>query len=169
MRDFAQYTSRLPSPNFKRGTNIAGGQKQQQPERSPTKIASPNTNNNSSSSRGSSNRNISFAEEKNQLRQYDASSGGGAGAGDEPSVVVQQLRERLRETMASDTSAKAALTESDAMILDLQSNQRQLKRQLDLLQDERAQINKELQTAKANVTNAVTNAKTNTTEAMMQS
>jgi len=102
------------------------------------------------------------------LRQYDASSGG-AGGGDQPSVVIQQLREPLRETKASDTSAKAALTESDAMILDLQSNQRQLKRQLDLLQDERAQINKELQTAKANVTNAVTNAKTNTTEAMMQS
>ena len=93
------------------------------------------------------------------MRQYDASSGGIGDivGGDDPSVVVRQLRERLEETMTSDTSAKAALTKSDAVILDLRSNQRHLKRQLDLLHEERAEINKELQIAKADVANARTN------------
>ena len=50
--------------------------------------------------------------------------------------------------MAKDASSKAAIAKSDAIILDLRSSQRQLKRQLDQLQEERAGINRELQKAK---------------------
>mmetsp|Transcript_5068 Transcript_5068/g.12436 ORF Transcript_5068/g.12436 Transcript_5068/m.12436 type:complete len:928 (-) Transcript_5068:180-2963(-) len=148
MRDISQYTSRLPSPSYKRGTkNVAGGQQQstpQQPNRTlgattPTRIPAKNT---------------SPGEQKNNGTQQNGTGGAGKSAVPVDSSVIQNLRQQLEEATARDASARAALTKSDAVILDLRSNQRQLKKQLELLQDERSQINKELQSAKEEIASA---------------
>mmetsp|Transcript_16084 Transcript_16084/g.44494 ORF Transcript_16084/g.44494 Transcript_16084/m.44494 type:complete len:924 (-) Transcript_16084:3430-6201(-) len=143
MRDISQYTSRLPSPSYKRTTkNVAGRQQQstpQQPNRTlgattPTRIPAKNT---------------SPGEQKNNGTQQNGTGGAGKSAVD--SSVIQNLRQQLEEATARDASARAALTKSDAVILDLRSNQRQLKKQLELLRDEQSQINKELQSAKEEI------------------
>eukprot|EP00751_Fragilariopsis_kerguelensis_P049172 CAMPEP_0171047246 /NCGR_PEP_ID=MMETSP0736-20130129/50103_1 /TAXON_ID=186038 /ORGANISM="Fragilariopsis kerguelensis, Strain L26-C5" /LENGTH=750 /DNA_ID=CAMNT_0011498615 /DNA_START=131 /DNA_END=2381 /DNA_ORIENTATION=+ len=87
--------------------------------------------------------------------------------GGEPEDVIQQLRERLDEAMSQDASAKTALSKSDAVILDLRSNQRQLKRQLELLQQEHTEMNKELQVAvTANSGSASTNSQQQNIESL---
>ncbi len=121
MRDFAQYTSRLPSPNVRRKGSSPGTGMVTPKSKSSSPTATTSTP--ASSSRASS-------------PGIDA--------------TIQKLREELKEAMSRDASSKAALSKSDALILDLRSNQRQLKRQLDLLQEERAEMNKELQNAKQN-------------------
>jgi chromosome segregation ATPase len=63
-------------------------------------------------------------------------------------ATIQRLREQLNEALARDSTAKAALSKSDAVILDLRSNQRQLKRQLEQLQKEKSEWNKNVQIAK---------------------
>jgi chromosome segregation ATPase len=105
-----------------------------------TKEQTPTPNNHGSVSTVVTSPVSDFSDDQ-KLRQ---SAGGGLDA------TIQQLREELKEAMSRDASAKAALSKSDAVILDLRSNQRQLKRQLDLLQEERAEMNKELQKAKEN-------------------
>eukprot|EP00531_Pseudo-nitzschia_arenysensis_P001103 CAMPEP_0116156582 /NCGR_PEP_ID=MMETSP0329-20121206/22907_1 /TAXON_ID=697910 /ORGANISM="Pseudo-nitzschia arenysensis, Strain B593" /LENGTH=903 /DNA_ID=CAMNT_0003653671 /DNA_START=295 /DNA_END=3006 /DNA_ORIENTATION=+ len=123
MRDFAQYTSRLPSPNVRRKGSSPGTTGMVTPK---SKSSSPSTT----------------------TTTTPASSKRPASPGID--AAIRQLREELKEAMSRDASSKAALSKSDALILDLRSNQRQLKRQLDLLQEERAEMNKELQKAKQN-------------------
>jgi len=107
---------------------------------------------------------VSNNRDENKLRQN---------IGGEADVAIQQLREELKEAMSRDASAKAALSKSDAVILDLRSNQRQLKRQLELLQEERAKISKELHKAKeiagtASTKNTVDNSSSNNAQQQKQ-
>ena len=120
-----EYTSRLPSPNVRRKGSPGTG------------IGTPKT------------KSSSTPITKITPIKYGAKSPiqNGASRGVD-STTIQQLRVELKEAMSRDASATAALSKSDAVILDLRSNQRQLKRQLDLLQEERADMNKELQNAK---------------------
>jgi chromosome segregation ATPase len=137
MKDFAQYTSRLPSPSFRRkgSPGTPGGQT----------YTTPNKKDNvSTSTPGTS-------QESNTTMDGGVSD-----------ATIQRLREELKEAMSRDASAKATLSKSDAVILDLRSNQRQLKRQLDHYQEERAEIHKELQKAKEySATNGVDNSSSN--------
>mmetsp|Transcript_43407 Transcript_43407/g.50036 ORF Transcript_43407/g.50036 Transcript_43407/m.50036 type:complete len:940 (+) Transcript_43407:148-2967(+) len=167
MNDFSQYTSRLPSPIFKRtGPNGAGmttADKLQQ-ESSPTnesRISSVPfqfSNGISASVAPARNNPRVITDTTNRLVQN---------VGGEPEDVIQQLRERLDEAMSQDASAKTALSKSDAVILDLRSNQRQLKRQLELLQQEHTEMNKELQVAvTANSGSASTNSQQQNIESL---
>jgi len=134
MKDFTQYASRLPSPRFSRkgSPGTPGGQSYTTPNKKDnvsTSTSTPGTSQESSNT---------------------TDTGGVSDA------TIQRLRDELQEAMSRDASAKATLSKSDAVILDLRSNQRQLKRQLDLLQEERAEIHKELKKAKEyNATNGV--------------
>ena len=154
MRDFAQYTSRLPSPNFRRtgspGTGLAanrnkattpGGGKTTTTRNGSNKTTGAGSPASSSSKSGNSNtntNNIDGSKDENRLRQ---------GSGGDTDAIIKKLREELNEAEARDASAKAALSKSDSVILDLRSNQRQLKRQLDNFLEERAQLNKALASA----------------------
>ena len=126
MKDYAQYTSRLPSPNYKRNATT-------------TTTTTTTTGKIEKVSTQAENNSRTAATDDNRLLQN---------VDGEPEAVIQQLREQLNEAMSRDSSAKNALSKSDAVILDLRSNHRQLKRQLELLQQERAEMNKELNAAK---------------------
>lgn len=117
MKEVAQYTSRLPSPNFKRlGGPLGAG-------------IPPDTST-------SSNTTV----DKNMLLENV-----------DRDTTIQQLREQLDEASFRDKSAKTALSKSDSVILELRSNQRQLKRQLDHLHQERTEMSKELHMTKVGV------------------
>jgi chromosome segregation ATPase len=58
-------------------------------------------------------------------------------------TTIVRLRSALEDSSAKDSTAKAALAKSDAVILELRSSVRQLKRQLDKVQDEREVLEKE--------------------------
>mmetsp|Transcript_23139 Transcript_23139/g.54715 ORF Transcript_23139/g.54715 Transcript_23139/m.54715 type:complete len:942 (-) Transcript_23139:1338-4163(-) len=154
MKDFAQYTSRLPSPNFRRKSSTGTGiltprSKTSTPE---AKMSTPNKNKNDSTM-------------PSTPQSYNTDNGRlGKNVGTNPEETIKKLRDELKDAMSRDDSAKAALSKSDAVILDLRSNQRQLKRQLDLLHEERAGMSKELQKAKdaANTENRVDNRSSNT-------
>ena len=122
MRSSPQYTSRLPSPNVRR-TGTPG-----------TGIVTPKSKSNRPTTNTPNSKGVS--------PRVPASASKGTDA------TIRQLREDLQAAMSRDASAKATLSKSDAIILDLRSGQRQLKRQLDLLQEERNEMNKELQKAK---------------------
>jgi len=146
MKDFAQYTSRLPSPSARRKGSPGTG------------IPSPRTKLNSPGGQ--------------TPRKDNGTSPSGASLVSkntgEKEAIIQQLRDELKDAMSRDASAKAALAKSDAVILDLRSNQRQLKRQLDLLQEERAEISKELQNAKSGSTENGIDSSTNNNSKQQQ-
>lgn len=120
MRDIAQYTSRLPSPNVRRKSGSPG-----------SGLTTPKSK---SSTTPVKNSTAGRTPPPSKSSASDA--------------TIQKLRDDLKEAMSRDVSSKAALAKSDAIILDLRSAQRQLKRQLDQFQEERAGINRELQKAK---------------------
>ena len=61
-------------------------------------------------------------------------------------ATIVKLRSALDEASQQDSSAKSALAKSDAVILELRSSVRQLKRQLDRVQEEKAALEKERST-----------------------
>lgn len=106
---------------------------------SATKSPRNNNSSNSSSRYGSASRSHSPT-----LNASDALSLRRDGS----EVTVQRLREQLDEANSRDNTAKAALAKSDAVILELRSHQRQLKKQLELLQQEKSEWRKNVEVAK---------------------
>ena len=58
-------------------------------------------------------------------------------------ATIVRLRSALEESSQKDTTAKAALAKSDAVILELRSSVRQLKRQLEKLQQEKEDLERQ--------------------------
>lgn len=218
MKDYTQYSSRIPSPNFKRSpaknfnNNGSGSGSGTTPNKnsvnggsskvistttrnvsshplssSPAKKNSNTTTNfqttsspppvvdnrekDSNSPTGSSastprsqpppsnNNNTGQQQQQQQIPQQQLSKMSAYGDtnsdnrmmmmnSNNAEATIQRLKEQLNEALTRDTTAKAALTKSDAVILDLRSNQRQLKRQLEQLQKEKSEWNNNLQVAK---------------------
>ncbi|VEU43274.1 unnamed protein product [Pseudo-nitzschia multistriata] len=142
MRDIGKYASRLPSPKSTRGSSSPASGKQlstpgQSPGGSHHSRGSPMDDQHSGHSR--SQRSSSSAGRRAQYGGEEAQT---------QTPTAGQLMDQLEEARARDASARAALTKSDAVIMDLRSNQRQLKRQLELLKIEKADAATELQKAK---------------------
>lgn len=138
MKDFAQYTSRLPSPNFRRKGSPGAGIGTPRTKSNPSGRQNSTQNINDTTSSATAALKSTNADE-NKLQQN---------VGEKTNATIRQLREELKETMSRDAVAKAALSKCDTVILDLRSNQQQLIFQLELLQEERAEMNKELQAQK---------------------
>uniref|UniRef100_A0A7S3P5F2 Uncharacterized protein n=1 Tax=Amphora coffeiformis TaxID=265554 RepID=A0A7S3P5F2_9STRA len=60
-------------------------------------------------------------------------------------ATIVRLRSALDESSQKDTTAKAALAKSDAVILELRSSVRQLKRQLEKVQQEKEELDQQRQ------------------------
>lgn len=60
-------------------------------------------------------------------------------------ATIHRLRSALDESSQKDTTAKAALAKSDAVILELRSSVRQLKRQLEKVQQEKEELEQQQQ------------------------
>jgi chromosome segregation ATPase len=99
---------------------------------SSTASASLNMTNNSSMMNTTS-MNVSNASSQQQLSAADALSVRRDGA----ETTIVKLRHALDDSSQKDASTKTALAKSDAVILELRSSVRQLKRQLDRVQDEK--------------------------------
>ncbi|KAL3920170.1 MAG: hypothetical protein SGILL_003397 [Bacillariaceae sp.] len=174
MKDYAQYSSRIPSPKFKRSPGSGG---------TPTKGSGVAT----TTTRNVTSHPLSSPEKKNgystppDKREKDSVSTASTSQGSMPSrqpspstgipqqhlssnknrsspyssstnldhaeVTIHRLKEQLGEAVARDATAKAALSKSDQVILDLRSDQRQLKRQLENLRQEKAEWNKNVKVA----------------------
>lgn len=63
---------------------------------------------------------------------------------DDPEATLRRLRLTLDEAQQRDATAKAALAKSDAVILELRSSVRQLKRQLESLNHEKEDANEQI-------------------------
>jgi chromosome segregation ATPase len=181
MKDYTQYSSRIPSPNFKRSSPASVGKvkstttrnvtshplssspdKREKESESPTgnsQASTPRQPPGSATSGGASaasgpdgggshpstpRAGSSTISPSPQQQKYSPSEANG----NDHTTTIQRLQEQLQDALARDNTAKAALAKSDAVILDLRSNQRQLKKQLELLQKEKAEWNKNLQVAK---------------------
>jgi chromosome segregation ATPase len=176
MKDYNQYSSRIPSPNAKRSPGVSPSKSNLTTTRNaitqPLPSVQQNRNANANgvystppdkrekesvSSTGSQASSTSPRQQpqhsSSQPRQWQQSSTPPSDSLNAPDtvarrdgseVVIQRLRDQLDEAVARDTTAKAALAKSDAVILELRSNQRQIKRQLEILQQEKAEWNKNL-------------------------
>ena len=60
-----------------------------------------------------------------------------------PEATISRLRSALEESSQKDNTAKAALAKSDAVILELRSSVRQLKRQLEKVQQEKDEMERQ--------------------------
>ena len=124
MRDYAQYTSRLPSPKYKTplkySTPTRGNDR---PEGESTSTASSSSATRQSSANGTSLN----ASDALSMRQHGAEA------------TIQKLRQALDESQAKDATAKSSLAKSDAVILELRSTIRQLKRQIESKDKQNAQ------------------------------
>ncbi|KAL3942766.1 MAG: hypothetical protein SGARI_000158, partial [Bacillariaceae sp.] len=76
---------------------------------------------------------------------------------DNAELTIHRLKEQLHEATTRDATAKAALSKSDQVILDLRSDQRQLKRQLESLRQEKAEWNKNVKVAQVAADRAMKN------------
>ena len=89
---------------------------------------SPNTNNTASSPSSQSSSQLLSAADALAVRRNGAE------------MTIQRLRMTLEETTRQDATSRAALAKSDAMILELRSSIRQMKRQVEKLQDEKRSV-----------------------------
>ena len=161
MKDYAQYSSRIPAPvsrlpspgnNYKRSPS--------QSMSTPTSTTTRNVSNhplNTSSSPSSNNKEQPARERDSSttasttasttlsspLHHHHHSPSSSLNASDAlalrkegPEPTIHKLRAELDQTTARDSQAKAALAKSDAVILELRSSIRQVKRQLEHQQQE---------------------------------
>jgi chromosome segregation ATPase len=143
MRDYAQYSSRIPTPSssIKRGfsttanttRNVAShplsGSTYKQ-ERESTSTASSSTY---SSPQHAPQHSSTPPTNGASLPASDALHRQGAEA------TINQLRQALDESHAKDATAKSYLAKSDAIILELRSSVRQFKRQIETSERQNAQ------------------------------
>lgn len=143
MRDYAQYSSRIPAPSssIKRGSSTTAtttrhvashplSSSADKRERESTSTASSSTSSrqpqHSSTPSGGASLNASDAL---ALRQHGAEA------------TINKLRRALDESQAKDATAKSSLAKSDAVILELRSSVRNLKRQIETSERKNAHQN----------------------------
>mmetsp|Transcript_15404 Transcript_15404/g.38255 ORF Transcript_15404/g.38255 Transcript_15404/m.38255 type:complete len:902 (-) Transcript_15404:1053-3758(-) len=153
MRDYAQYSSRIPSPiaaKSPRGTTrtkstppskTKAATNSNSPDNDKRESPSNNGNRNSKSSStfGLKTGGVSLRDHVHQAPSLNASDALSIRR-DGPEVTVHRLREQLDEANMRDETAKAALAKSDAIILELRSQQKQIRKQLEVLQQEKAEF-----------------------------
>lgn len=115
MRDYAQYTSRLQSPKYKRPPSTSSTDK---PERESISTASSSSTNRQIAPQHGNGGSLNPSDALS-MRQHG------------PEATIQKLRQALDESKAKDATAKSSLAKSDAIILELRSSIRQLKRQIE--------------------------------------
>jgi chromosome segregation ATPase len=189
MKDYNQYTSRIPTPSPKRIGSIGSSPSKGNvlttpttPTRIPISSKSLSVQNNrnlantatnglystpspaadkcekeSISSTGSQTSSTSPRQQPQQQYQKQPSSNPMMNTSTTTDVSIQRLKEQLEAARAKDNSTKAALAKSDAVILELRSNQRQIKRQLELLQQEKAEWNMNKKVSEIESTNKQNN------------
>jgi chromosome segregation ATPase len=127
---------------------------QQQKVRSPTSANNGTANNGTAATLVTTN-NTSTSSPSPQLRNMlttltasDALSVRREGV----EATISKLRTALEDASSRDSTSKAALAKSDAVILELRSSLRQLKRQLDKVQNEKTEAQSKLQQAHRDLT-----------------
>jgi chromosome segregation ATPase len=158
MKDYAQYSSRIPAPVSRLPSpGSSNNYKRSSPISTPTSTTTRNVSNHPLNSSPSSN-----THKEQQARERDSSTTASTTASttlssplhhnhnpnalnasdalalrkEGPEPTIHRLRSALDQTAARDSQAKAALAKSDAVILELRSSIRQVKRQLEHEQQE---------------------------------
>ncbi|CAJ1946100.1 unnamed protein product [Cylindrotheca closterium] len=132
MRDYAQYSSRIPSPRFKTGNTVntnTQGRNGNQTLSDKRDRESTSTVASSTSSQQPAPQHASILN-STSLKAYDALSLRQHGA----EATIVKLREALEENLTKDETAKASLAKSDAIILELRSTIRQLKKEKETIE-----------------------------------
>lgn len=153
MKDYAQYSSRIPSPSVRRspGTPKTTATTTKNVKTHPlnsVSTPSPDKRERETSSASNSSTSSTGAAQRQQAPQHasplnpsDALSLRREGS----EATIQKLRQALDDATGQDSTAKAALAKSDAVILELRSSIRQLKRQTENHNPKVQELNKHIQ------------------------